>query len=555
MAGGALEIILILAFGFGIVVSIIVVSRFRRVTREATSHRTDPSYRYALSRLTDWHKHTGQQLSFRILDSDSILPAEALESPRSKNRLRMKEVLTVYGGAALAYALFTTLISLPFIPVESTISNAMLLLAVYSWPAVATFLVVFSTSRYFSAGLVAGYFALYLILCLVSASLSNGAITLNSALILWIGLNGIPTALILLLSHDLLKGVAPLVLGSLIFAFTGIALLFEVLAALPPLQSTLRRLAQPFSIDAWVMLLIPGLLTFVVLLVLGNKVLDFLGRQYKAKRFSDQMAAIDAVWLLFATFQLIALDTEAPFFFLVIPLAFLLFKGITLLGFTLLGRRGEATRVPPRLLLLQPFSQDKRSRKSLANFAKTWRRTGPISMITHPGESSLAIEPHEFLEFIAGNYSSQFIRSQAHLRQRLRLENNHPDPDGLYRIVEYACHENTWQQTVDSLVASNDIVVVDLRSFSEYNRGFLPEIEHLLASVDLNKVWILIDDTTDLMLLKQSIQQIWSAIPSSSPNKSLLHPSVCLFQFAGTSNQEIQQLMQVLLTSSASVAA
>ena len=66
--------------------------------------------------------------------------------------------------------------------------------------------------------------------------------------------------------------------------------------------------------------------------------------------------------------------------------------------------------------------------------SKRWLRVGSISMIAGPDLVTSTVEPHEFLDFVGGDLSRQFVRGGDDLERRLREMAHGPDPDGRYRV-------------------------------------------------------------------------------------------------------------------------
>ena len=73
-----------------------------------------------------------------------------------------------------------------------------------------------------------------------------------------------------------------------------------------------------------------------------------------------------------------------------------------------------------------------------------------------------------------------------------------PDAEGRHRINEVYCHDSTWQQALDALVAISDVVLMDLRSFKAHNRGCRHELGVLARAPRLARVVVLVDADTAL---------------------------------------------------------
>lgn len=140
-----------------------------------------------------------------------------------------------------------------------------------------------------------------------------------------------------------------------------------------------------------------------------------------------------------------------------------------------------------------------------------------------------AVEPHEFLDFVGGRLSRQFIESEADMNQRLDRRDLHPDPDGRYRVNEFFCRQDTWQMTMRRLAADSDAVLMNLRSFSPRNHGCLWELEQLLIGTPLDRVLFVVDETTDQTFLEEQLQALWVRVSADSPNRGHQSPVVRLF--------------------------
>ena len=219
--------------------------------------------------------------------------------------------------------------------------------------------------------------------------------------------------------------------------------------------------------------------------VLGWWLLGRIGQNYQTKRISDQSLTIDSLWLLFSVVQSITLAFEGWGWIFTGLVAFSAYKLVTRSGFSFLGQTAISNVNPKMLLLLRVFALGQRSAGFFDKFSKLWRRSGSISLIAGPDLVTTIVEPHEFLDFISGRLSRQFVQSKADLEHRLTDLDKHPDFDGRYRVNEFFCHADTWQMTMRQLAKESDSVLMDLRSFTKANQGCLYELEQLLNIVRL----------------------------------------------------------------------
>jgi hypothetical protein len=154
----------------------------------------------------------------------------------------------------------------------------------------------------------------------------------------------------------------------------------------------------------------------------------------------------------------------------------------------------------------------------LEDLGQHWRYLGPIRLIGGTDLADVPIEPHEFFEFLNGGLSRAFVTGREDLESRLAERTAAPDPDGLFRVEDFFCHEATWLRTVARLARKADAVLMDLRGFTPTNRGYIFEITQLIASVSLHRIMLLVDGSTDMPFLEQTLQGAWRVMPGNSPN-------------------------------------
>ena len=189
------------------------------------------------------------------------------------------------------------------------------------------------------------------------------------------------------------------------------------------------------------------------------------------------------------------------------------------------------------LLLLRVFSLAGRSESLFDALSKVWRPRGPMAMIAGPDLATSAIEPHEFLDYIGGRLDRAYVQSSHDLEQRIASLDRRRDPDGRFRVNEFFCRSDTWKQTMASLSNQCDAILMDLRSFSATNQGCLFKLEQLVHHVPLQKVLLLVDDTTDNAFLEEQLQEIWSRLDAGSPNRDV--EDACARVYHGGDNSDV----------------
>lgn len=458
----------------------------------------------------------------------------------------LRRLGTIYMIAGLAYAF---VISLPWMLTADggfPLTRLVWLMVCYAWPAIITLLLVVTTTRrqdYIVAGI---YFGLVVAVSSVVLVRNPGAAAVD-LVYLWLFANGAGTVLLAAFLARRIRAVGPLVLAFMVLGVTGALLVVSIVGSNDALMRAVVEVGGAFGLGAntlFVLLHVPG---FALFGVLGWWLLGWLGRAYRAKRMSDQSLTVDALWLLFAVLQSITFVFEGWGWIFTGLVAFGVYKLITWLGFArFMPPGGAGQEAHPTLLLLRVFALGKRSERLFDSLSKRWLRAGSISLIAGPDLVTSTVEPHEFLDFVGGHLSRQFIEGEADLQRRLAERDMLPDPDGRYRVNEFFCRQDTWQMTMHHLSAGSDAVLMDLRSFSPRNQGCLWELEQLLTGTSLAQVLFVVDETTDQAFLKNKLLALWDQVPDDSPNRAAPVPVVRLLEVLNSTPRAAHALVKEL---------
>jgi len=171
-------------------------------------------------------------------------------------------------------------------------------------------------------------------------------------------------------------------------------------------------------------------------------------------------------------------------------------------------------------------------------------------MIAGPDLATSTVEPHEFLDFIAGHFQRRFISGPAALKQRLAETLPRCDPDGRYRSSSFFCYDDTWKMVLGRLAEHSDAVLMDLRGFTKEACGCIYEINELLDLVPLERIVFIIDRTTDEVGLAHVFSDGWARLGMASPNRADLTPQLRLVRFDGLYGSNIANLVALLATTS-----
>jgi hypothetical protein len=271
----------------------------------------------------------------------------------------------------------------------------------------------------------------------------------------------------------------------------------------------------------------------------------WIARRYRCKQLSDQTFLLDALWLSASLWVSVYLmGGNNRFHYLLGLLPFALYKITVGYGLKRLATRAEL--LPrARLLFLRVFGSPSRSERLFDLLGARWRYGGSIQLISATDVARGRFEPDEFLDFLGGRLASAYISSGSDLDRRVAKLDLRPDPDGRYRVNEFFCRNDTWQQTVTKLMAQSDLVAMDLRAFTSERKGCIFELSALIDEVPMHRVALLIDQTTDEPLLRRTLADLWQRMKPQSPNAHGGIARVRMIDLACGYRAAVRRLMQL----------
>ena len=509
-----------------------------------------------------------------------------------KMRRRARELAAIYAGAAVVYPLVLAVVIIVgtgFAPNQHVILLFALVFALYftvnATPvALAPTLVLKKQLRF----LILAVLGLIILLWAWDAMIGTDAVGT------WLMFASIPTGVILLLNLRRLRAVGPVVsTATLLLLFGSIAGLiyatFYALDAVGPIRFVQQDLAHLSLLDAakiwlgeiWrlppdqmldrvraamdspysvlrpehpervtteVRLYFFGiwLTATAVGVAAAWAFVRWLARSYQARRASDQMLTLDVMMAIFTLWTFVVFIFSFGWIgAAAVPVSFAGYMFFS--RWRLRHRECSAHLGTPRsLLLLRVFGFDRRTQRLLEDLGQCWRYLGPVRLIGGPDLAYATLEPYEFFEFLSGRLTRAFIKDRDDLDGRLPESTAIPDPDGLFRIEDFFCHDDTWQMTVSRLARKADAVLMDLRGFTSKHRGCIFEIEQLIASVPLQRIVLLVDPSTDVPSLEQILQRTWRTIPTDSPNAIAGEHQVRILQASPSHRNTLNALLTLL---------
>lgn len=535
---GMLPFLVLLSAALTAPVSFLLLARYRRAVLRSMAASADAAVPPEPARAG---LSPPQPLALDYLDPARLAPTTV----RQAVRRAMSGAVLGYVAGGLAYALVLFGAWQYFTRDGGfVLSRFLWLMSCYAWPIVLAVGLVAAVDLRQRLLVALGYFAIVLAVA-VYGLLRNAGLDFGQLVTFWLLTNAPATLLLLAFLHRRVRAVGPLVLCFMVVAVTGSQLAVGLLGSNDAAIHAAIALAAPFGLGGYGLFGLTMLIGALLAAIVGWHLLLWLGRRHRARRSSDQALTLDAMWLLFGVVQSITLAFEGWVWVLTGLAAFAAYLLTRRLMWTL-ARPVVDTEHAPSLLLLRVFALGARSERLFDALGKYWLRLGDICLIAGPDLVTSTVEPHEFLDFVSGRLSRQFVSGDNDLERRIASRDLGPDPDGRYRVNELFCHADTWQRAMRRLAGLADVVLMDLRSFSTGNQGCRYELRQLLDAVALQRVVFLIDASTDRTFLEEELTGLWQALAPDSPNRGAAAPRARLIDIPNANAATLGALLDCL---------
>ncbi len=471
------------------------------------------------------------------------MPSASMPALWHTARHLFKRATVVHGITGCVFALMMAhayLIAgdMAFIPMQLVV-----MICIYFWPVVLM-LNLLTTSSSKRAWLhIALYFALFTIINIIVTT-RNPGMAFGDLWVAWATYNLPPTLILIAFLNQRVRAVGPMVLVFMFVAIAGAVAALSITGASEKLLFFFTMIGDSLGLDASALFIFILLLGFILFAIIGWLMLKLIRHNYDAKRISDQSMMLDSVILLFAIYYAINLAFEGVAWVFAGVAIFIIYQLLTRAGLKYLT---TSPNPPHPLLVLRVFSLGKKSEQLFQAITQHWRYVGSVQLIAGPDLATSTIEPHEFLTFLSGKLKQQFISEEKTLQQRLSSLEARPDFDGRFRINELFCYADTWKQALEALVKERNTVLMDLRSFSVRKPGCIHELNTLIKVTPLARILLIVDKTTDLAFLQQTLQEAWQAFGTQTDGNQK-QPSIKVYKLESSTNPA-QQIMPWLCAS------
>jgi len=528
---GALPFVVLAAAALAFLASLLLLKVYRRAVLGGMNESAEATPKTAAPAAPDIAP-PARPLEFVLLGPAAALPTALPGAGASR-------AAAVYAAAIAVFAaVMTTAWLLATRDPEIGPVKVALIFWTYFWPAAIAVSLVASTDRRTRLFVALAYFAVYAPIAGLALLRSPELTTIQLAQH-WLLTNAPPTVLLYTFLARRIRAVGPIVLGFAVIAVLGSQFAVALVGSGDASLRAAVGIGSTLGLGGLAVFWATMAAGFVIFAIGAWIFLKWLGARYEARRFSDETITLDAMVLLFGVTHSIGLVFEHWTWIASGFVAFLGYKVAAIAGY----RRLPKASAPRRLLLLRVFALGARSEPLFDALRRLWLRGGDIAMIAGPDLVTSAVEPDEFLGFLAGQLRRRFIAGSADLTARIAAIDRRPDPDGRFRVAEFFCRADTWQMTMQRLVVDSDAVLMDLRSFSAANQGCIFELGRLLDAIDIRRVVFVIDATTDRTFLESTLEHLWSSLAENSPNRSATSPAARFFEVSGYAANEMRALV------------
>ena len=240
----------------------------------------------------------------------------------------------------------------------------------------------------------------------------------------------------------------------------------------------------------------------------GNFVLSWIGLAYEQKVFSDAQFQIFS-WMIGACAIVVLINTViVGNSHLLDPahLALMACTALALVAYWALVRYGVAP-LPTnrRLLVLRVFSAEQCGEQLMEELEERWRHIGPLLLIGGTEVAMRTIDPAKAANFMRRRLHDICVPSRFALHKRIAALDELPDPDGRYRINEFFCTNDLWQEAAAILLAYGDAIVLDLSEFTADRAGTTRELGLLKATHSFARTVFIVSQRTDLVAVQAAL--------------------------------------------------
>ena len=142
----------------------------------------------------------------------------------------------------------------------------------------------------------------------------------------------------------------------------------------------------------------------------------------------------------------------------------------------------------------------------------------------------------------------RFMRNTDQVQARLdRLEARPRLLDLSFRHIRALCHDNTWFPAVAAFTRRANVVLMDLRGYSDQRKGCQREVDFLFDSCPLSHLLFLMDTSNEQQLVADMLFARWQRLHRNSPNLTLSAPVIHLYLARDNDERDMQAILDRLV--------
>ena len=192
------------------------------------------------------------------------------------------------------------------------------------------------------------------------------------------------------------------------------------------------------------------------------------------------------------------------------------------------GERGSLPRFY-KLLLLRTFDQVT-GISALQSYGMFWKTVGPL-LYLRGGDLLSEFSFKRLIQFSNKESRKKHVISTVdELEAAEKRFADMPSKNGSFEILSILCNDQMWKTAFAKFLNKADLVIMDLRGYTEENQGCKYELGELIKNFNLDKLLLVIDDQTDYSHLKIIINQQWQEFYAISINRDHTDRSLNVYQ-------------------------
>jgi len=181
-----------------------------------------------------------------------------------------------------------------------------------------------------------------------------------------------------------------------------------------------------------------------------------------------------------------------------------------------------------RLVLLRVFGSPHKAVSLLELLRDTWLLFGTVDLIVGTDIAAMTLGPVMLEAYLRRRAEGVYLKSPEEVDRRLAGLDRRLQFDGRYPINELYCFATAWQDAVTRLVPESDVVLMDLRGFSQSHLGCIFELNQILNLVPIQRIVLLADRSTCAVALQETLQRAWRNLRREAPSAGIQDPVINL---------------------------